>query len=140
MKILATFDESPLSEVILPVLTMLASLPDVEIELYSVAEVTAAFDEDAISKRRRELGDYLDRIVTRLPKGPLYSICTDVAMSPMDAATVVVEHAQSKHPDMIVMATHGRSGVVRMVLGSVADKIVHSGITPALLVHPPPAS
>ena len=138
MKILATFDESTISEAIIPVLTLLAALPDVEIELCSVAEVTAAFDEDAMSKRRLELESYLHRIASRLPKGPEYRVSTDVAMYPMDAATVLVERTQVKHPDLIVMATRGRSGVARMLLGSVADKVVHAGVAPVLLVHPRP--
>lgn len=140
MKILATFDESPFSEAIIPVLTMLAALPDVEIHLHSVAEITAALDDEAIGKRRQELASYLNRIASRLPNGPAYRVGTDVAMYPMDAATVLVERAQSEHPDVIVMATHGRSGVVRMLLGSVADKVVHSGVAPVLLVHPRPES
>jgi nucleotide-binding universal stress UspA family protein len=140
VKILATFDESSFSEATIPVLAMLAGLPDVEVDLCSVAEVTAAFDDDAISTRRQELESYLSRIATRLPNGPAYRVSTDVAMYPMDAAAVLVERAKSEHPDVIVMATHGRSGVVRMLLGSVADKVVHSGVAPVLLVHPRPES
>lgn len=45
--------------------------------------------------------------------------------------TVLIERAQSEHSIVIVMATP--EGVVRMLLGSVADKIVHAGVTPALL-------
>jgi nucleotide-binding universal stress UspA family protein len=140
MKILATFDESPLSEASIAVLTLLAALPDVQIDLCSVAEVTTAFDDDAISKRRQELESYLNRIANRLPSSPACRVSTEVAMYPMDAATVLVERAQSEHPDMIIMATHGRSGVVRMLLGSVADKLVHAGVAPVLLVHPRPES
>jgi nucleotide-binding universal stress UspA family protein len=140
MKILATFDESPFSEATIPVLAMLAALPDVEIDLRSVAEITAALDDDAIGKRRQELEAYLNRIASRLPNGPTYRVSTDVAMYPMDAATVLVERAQSEHPDVIVMATHGRSGVVRMFIGSTADKVVQAGVAPVLLVHPRPES
>ena len=140
MKILATFDESPFSETSVSTLTMLATVPGVEIALTSVAEITAAFGDDAIRQRRQELESYLTQIVNRLPKGPTYRVSTDVAMYPMDAAAVLVERAQSEHPDLIVMATHGRSGVVHMLLGSVAEKIVRSGVAPVLLVHPPPGS
>jgi nucleotide-binding universal stress UspA family protein len=138
MKILATFDESPFSEATIPLLAMLAPLPGVQIDLYSVAEVTAAFDDNTIGKRRRELTVYLNGIAARLPKGPAYRVSTDVAMYPMDAAAVLIERARSERPDVIVIATHGRSGVVRMLLGSVAEKLVHAGVAPALLVHPSP--
>jgi nucleotide-binding universal stress UspA family protein len=140
VKILATFDESPFSEAILPILTMLAALPDVELDLCSVAEITAAFDDDAVSKRRQDLASYLNRIMSRLPAGPTCRVSTEVAMYPMDAATVLVERARSEHSDMIVMATHGRSGVVRMFVGSTADKVLQAGVAPVLLVHPTPES
>ena len=138
MKIMATFDESPFSEAAIPILAMLATVPDAEIELLSVSEVTAARGDDAIRKRQQELESYLRGIVTRLPSGPTYLVSTDVAMFPIDAATVLVERAESEHPDLIVMTTHGRSGVVRALLGSVAEKVVQSGAAPVLLVRPRP--
>jgi hypothetical protein len=49
---------------------MLAALPDVEIDLRSVAEITAALDGDAISKRRQELEAYLSRIREPLAERP----------------------------------------------------------------------
>jgi nucleotide-binding universal stress UspA family protein len=136
MKILATFDGSPFSEASIPTLTLFTSMPNVEIAVHSVAEVTVAFDEDAIRQRRQQLETYLTEIVNRLPKGPKYRVSTDVAMYPIDAGAMVVERARSEHPDMIVMATHGRSGVVRIVLGSVAERVVRSGVAPVMLVQP----
>jgi nucleotide-binding universal stress UspA family protein len=138
VRILATFDESPFSEAIIPVLAKLAALPNAEIDLRSVAVTTAAVDDDAVARRRQELEGYLHRIQSQLPTGPAYRISVDIAMYPMDAAFVLVERAQSERPDVIVMATHGRSGVARMLMGSVADKVVRSGIAPVLLVHPRP--
>jgi nucleotide-binding universal stress UspA family protein len=138
MRILATFDESPFSEATVPVLAKLAALPNVEIYLRSVAVITAAVDASAIGRRKEALDAYLRGIESRLPTGPTYRISVDVAMYPMDAAAVLVERAQSERPDVIVMATHGRSGVARMLMGSVADKVVRSGIAPVLLVHPRP--
>ncbi len=43
--------------------------------------------------------------------------------------------AAREHVDLIVMATHGYSGVRRWALGSVADKVLHSTTTPLLLVR-----
>ena len=39
----------------------------------------------------------------------------------------------------LVMATHGRTGVQRVALGSVADKVLQHGRAPLVLVHPSPA-
>lgn len=49
---------------------MLAAMPDVEIDLRSVAEVAAAVDDEAIGKRRQERESYLKGIVSRSPNGP----------------------------------------------------------------------
>jgi nucleotide-binding universal stress UspA family protein len=40
------------------------------------------------------------------------------------------------HADMIAMSTHGRTGVSRWLMGSVADKIIHHAHIPVMLIHP----
>jgi nucleotide-binding universal stress UspA family protein len=134
MKILATFDGSPLSEAILPQLSMLAALPNVEMDLLSVAVVTPSTRPQSISSRTSELETYLNGIVSRLPQGPDYRVWTDVSMYP---ATTIIEWAKNRQPDLIVLATHGRSGIVRLLLGSVASQVLHAWIAPTLLIHPP---
>lgn len=57
-------------------------------------------------------------------------------------ATVILERlAEEPKIDLVVMATHGRSGVARMVMGSVADKVVRMAPCPVLTLreHPRPA-
>ncbi len=51
------------------------------------------------------------------------------------AADGIIAAAQQCHADLVVMATHGRSGIQRWALGSVADKVLHATITPLLLVR-----
>jgi nucleotide-binding universal stress UspA family protein len=52
-----------------------------------------------------------------------------------EPAQAIVETAAHEHADLIVMATHGFSGVRRWALGSVADKVLHASATPLLLVR-----
>ena len=52
-----------------------------------------------------------------------------------EPAHEIVDIAAREHIDLIVMATHGYSGVRRWALGSVADKVLHSTTTPLLLVR-----
>jgi nucleotide-binding universal stress UspA family protein len=54
-------------------------------------------------------------------------------------ADVIVDVAAHREIDLIVMATHGRSGLSRWTLGSVADKVLHSTTVPLVLVRVPPA-
>lgn len=51
-------------------------------------------------------------------------------------AEEIIHAAARRNVDLIVMATHGRSGIRRLVLGSVADKVLHALPTPLLLVRP----
>ncbi len=51
------------------------------------------------------------------------------------AAEEILRYTQEKGADLIVMSTHGRSGMWRWVLGSVADKILRASPVPVLLVR-----
>lgn len=52
-----------------------------------------------------------------------------------DAHHVVEETAKDVGADLIVMGTHGRSGIPRILLGSVAEKVVRTAKVPVLTVH-----
>jgi nucleotide-binding universal stress UspA family protein len=47
----------------------------------------------------------------------------------------IVAHANDWHADLLVLGTHGRRGVRRMLLGSVAEEVVRNITRPVLLVH-----
>jgi nucleotide-binding universal stress UspA family protein len=50
-------------------------------------------------------------------------------------ADSLVDYANNNGFDLIVMATHGRSGLARWMVGSVADKILHCSTVPVLLIR-----
>jgi nucleotide-binding universal stress UspA family protein len=47
-----------------------------------------------------------------------------------------LEVAEETNADVIAMSTHGRSGVQRWLMGSVAEKVVHHSHIPVMLIHP----
>ncbi len=49
----------------------------------------------------------------------------------------IVKLAEEEHADVIVMGTHGRTGLKHMLIGSVAEKVVRRSHCPVLVVHPP---
>ena len=59
----------------------------------------------------------------------------EVRVSP-DAAGAIVEYAKEVHADIIVVGTHGRSGVSRLLMGSVAEHVVRTAPCPVLVVRP----
>jgi len=55
-------------------------------------------------------------------------------------ATTIVEYAHSHAFDLIVMGTHGRSGVAHLLLGSVAEQVVRTAPCPVLTVRQQPVA
>jgi len=53
-----------------------------------------------------------------------------------DPAKEIVRFAEQQHVDLIVMATHGRTGLAHILIGSVAEKVVRHARTPVLTVKP----
>jgi nucleotide-binding universal stress UspA family protein len=54
-----------------------------------------------------------------------------------DPATAIVDAAESENVDLIVMATHGRRGLTRLLMGSVAEAVVRRAKCPVLTVKQP---
>ena len=54
---------------------------------------------------------------------------------PGDPATTIVEHAAQGGYDLLVLGTHGRTGIAHAALGSVAEKVVRSAPCPVLTVR-----
>ena len=62
------------------------------------------------------------------------AVKTDITSGP--AAEAIVSHVVDENEDLIVMSSHGRSGITRWVFGSVAHKVLHGARCPILLVRP----
>ncbi len=52
-------------------------------------------------------------------------------------AATILKYVDEHQPDLIALSTHGRSGVRRMVVGSVTTTILPRAQTPVLVIHPP---
>ena len=88
--------------------------------------------EQCISRREHELDEYLMDQAKHFEGLPLKRR----VMLSDDPAESIVAYAQDQGVDLIAMATHGRSGLSRLVQGSVASRVVSSGVAPVLLVRP----
>jgi len=68
---------------------------------------------------------------------PLKDVCKKrVVLDAADVAHAIVEYAKEHRADYIAMATHGRSGLRRLLLGSVAELVVRHATVPVLLYPP----
>ena len=85
------------------------------------AAETAKAEEYLAAVAVRLRADGLD-VVTAIPDGP--------------AAEKISEYAKAQSIDLIVMSTHGRGGIQRLLVGSVTDRVIRSSTPPVLVVRP----
>lgn len=88
--------------------------------------------EPVIAAQREEAMTYMDGVRGRLEGDGLQ--VRPVELLGRDEAATLLEYAEQTGIDVVVMTTHGRSGLTRWALGSVADRVAHGGIVPVLLV------
>ncbi len=82
--------------------------------------------------RKNEAQKYLDSVCRR-PEWKALKVQSVVKVGP--AADVIIDYARATRADLIVMSTHGRSGLGRWAFGSIADKILRGADCPVLLVR-----
>jgi nucleotide-binding universal stress UspA family protein len=82
----------------------------------------------------REAEEYLTAARTRVAAAGVADIDVSVWYGP--PAEAIVEAARFRKADLIVMSSHGRSGLGRLVLGSVAETVLRSTAVPILLIRP----
>jgi nucleotide-binding universal stress UspA family protein len=92
-----------------------------------VAEMQAHFDA-----ARQDAESYLREFVaTTLPgRGDVAAVVIDAM--PVDA---ILRESERLRPDMIVLGTHGRTGINRLMMGSVAERLIRSSRVPVLAVR-----
>ena len=81
----------------------------------------------------REAEQYVGGVARRLREGGVGTVEAGVWYGP--AAATIVEAARLRRADLIVMSTHGRSGLGRLILGSVAEAVLRGTTTPILVVR-----
>lgn len=88
---------------------------------------------DADKKAKDEAKNYLSEMAEKL-KAEGIAVEADTTDGP--PADEILRYAEEKGIDLIVMSTHGRSGVSRWFFGSVTDRVVRQSLTPVLTVTP----
>lgn len=147
--ILVPLDGSELAESVLPHVEALAKRLGAEVLLVRAANLPASvlaegeplgaplptdLFEEALQAEVDDAKEGLTRVADRLKAAGL-TVTWEVLEG--EAARAILESAHKHGCDLIAMATHGRSALPRLVLGSVADRVLHDSHLPVLLVRPP---
>jgi nucleotide-binding universal stress UspA family protein len=141
-KILVPLDGSELAEIVLRHAVPLAKLIDAEIILFRVvtlpvsAYMVVTEPRLAVGLREdveAEAKEYLDGIAAKL-RAEGIKASTEIGTGVV--AETVQDFAKNIHADLIAMSTHGRGGLARMMIGSVADQLVRDSHLPVLLIRP----
>jgi len=148
-KILVPLDGSKLAECALPHVEALAKGCETEeVILVSVTERVKgyrALEEpsqplgqrlipEAFGKKEKQAQKYLDRIAKAMAAKGI-NVSTEVLLWKPDEA--IVGYAKQYGCDLIVMASHGRSGPSRWAHGSVAEKVLRASGIPVLMIRAP---
>lgn len=142
-KVLVPLDGSQYSECILPHAKAVAAGCQVpEVVLLSVVEpvrqaVRAYMDNSVMEQAQRDtmanLEEYLNKTGSEL--GLPGSSVQRVAVEGYPAEQIL-DYARQNQVDLIMMSTHGRSGVTRWAVGSIADRVLRHSTCPVMVAAP----
>lgn len=144
--VMVTLDGSELAECVLPhvkaiavgcnvgKVTLVRVVPPLQLFHGLEASLTPEERQQIEADSRKVAQDYLSGVAQRLaPAGMMVS--TEVLFGAI--VDQLVEYASGHEVDLIVIATHGRSGISRWVWGSVADRMLRSARVPIMMVRAP---
>ena len=139
-KILVPLDGSKTAESVLPLARSFARALQIPVELlgvidivevaYQVARDRVAILTSLVNDATGRLTEYLEGIAQNFPTGT--ARCTIKTGS---AAEAIINSGATDKQTLIALATHGRSGLNRWLLGSVAKKVLRGGSNPTLVVR-----
>jgi len=135
-KILVPLDGSALAEAAMWKAVDLGGEVDVVYSLLRAAEAHTFPGADPIEGQVsavREAEEYLEGVAKRLKERGVQHVETHVWYGTPSGA--ITEAANAQKADMIVMSSHGRSGLGRLILGSVTESVLRSTTTPTLVVR-----
>jgi nucleotide-binding universal stress UspA family protein len=144
-EILVPLDGSPLAEAVLEPAAALARLWDGEMSLVQVVRPIVldsdpvlpfpiGYSDQATTIRRESAQDYIRDVAERLRESGVKA--SGVAVIGGGIADTLLNLARPERIGLVAVATHGRGGLRRLALGSVADKLVRAAEVPVLVVRP----
>jgi nucleotide-binding universal stress UspA family protein len=134
-RILVPLDGSTLAACVLPHSQALAKSIGADLVLLRVAFVHIFPGADPIQSQVSAIRE-AEAYVADLAKGlQTEGISTEAKVRYGDPVEEIIDHIAWDHIDLVVMATHGRTGLKRLVLGSVAENVLRRTSVPMLVMR-----
>jgi nucleotide-binding universal stress UspA family protein len=137
-RVLVPLDGSPVAESIISFILDIAGPLDMEVILFRAVEpipppaMEAYVDAETVELRSTDAQEYLAAIAAELRSK---AVRVDSRVRWGHAADEIVATARETGADLIAMSTHGRSGLGRVIFGSVAQAVLRQAETPVFLMR-----
>lgn len=142
-KILVPLDASPLAESVLPEVLKLAKAFGASVTLFNAIAPLATYpgyetimpaaSRDVFPELQAQADAYLAE-VARSVSAEGIAVSANTTLAPV--ADGILDAANAKDADLIAIGTHGRSGIERALVGSVADAVIRRAEVPCFVLHP----
>jgi nucleotide-binding universal stress UspA family protein len=141
-RILFPVDLSESSAKIVPYIQTVAKKFDAKIHILFVARILDYFagiyvpapsitsmEKDIIDGAEKRLYEFMDEHFRAFPN-------TKTAVVAGDASEEIIKYIEDRHIDLVIMGTHGRKGLDKVIFGSVAERVVKTAPVPVMVVNP----
>jgi nucleotide-binding universal stress UspA family protein len=140
-RVLVPLDGSKLAEQVLPSVLPIAAALGCEVTLFRVLVVDTAGpftgrwylpQNSSFETADQDARSYLERLASYIKEQGI-RVSTATQLGPVTKS--IIDYVEGHDVDLIAMCTHGRTGIARWALGSVADRVLRAGDKPVLLVR-----
>ena len=143
-RILVAIDGSHCSDLALRETLILAKEAKAQVDLVHVVDVSPGVEggldlEHFRQIARQEGNDLLGKVASLAAQAGVNAETAMLESSRKQCSNAIANESKRWEADLIVMGTHGRTGIARLVLGSVAEGVVHITPVPVLLIRCPRA-
>jgi nucleotide-binding universal stress UspA family protein len=141
-RILVAIDGSHCSDLALREALSLAKDTKAQVHLVHVIDVTpgveGGLDVETLRQLARQEGnDFLNKVAFRAGQAGVNAETAMLESGRKQCSKAIANEARRWEADLIVMGTHGRTSIARLVMGSVAEGVVHITPVPVLLIRCP---
>ena len=141
--ILVPLDGSTLAECVLPHAKATAHSSDnpnivfmrvIEMPVSMYSDLSDYQRSQVMANKREEAKKYFEELITQIEHEGITVKC-EVIFGKVSES--IAEYASRKEIDLIVIASHGSTGIIGLVWGSIADQVLQTSGLPVLMIRPP---